>query len=229
MIRDQAGIRIERDDPLQLLRDLPGGWAQSIITRPPAPTSENGPPAQSALLAVVSELARVSRPDATLLWSIEPPQPMPLRRLALAFTLASGWQLQKNELASRSGYLLFAKQSRFHWQPAPAQPPLRLRTAGARRAWCIPAQQDATRQQLERLLLAATTRVACGACGAPWTRGAVRARDGMPMRCGHRNPHGHSLVIDPFHTPTSLLSALAISHGRGYLGIQTTTLNEAQL
>lgn len=214
-------IRIERDDPLLLLCELPDGWAQSIITQPP--TGASDPASQATLIAVVGELARVSRPDATLLWSVQVQQPMPLRQLALAFMRAGSWQTQKSELAARSGYLLFAKQPRFYWQPVPAPRPLRLRTAGARRAWCIPAQQDLARQRLQTLLLAATSRIACGACGAPWTRDTIRSRDSVAMRCGHRNAQGRSLLIDPFHTPSSLLAGLAVSHGRSYLGIQAAS------
>lgn len=217
-------IRIEREDPLRLLRDLPDGWVQSIITGPPDHADIVDSSFRAWLTCVVGELARVSRADATLLWNIEARQPMPLRRLALAFMLAGGWQQQQSKLASRSGYLLFAKQPQFYWQPQPSlsSSSLLLRGEGfhGRRAWCVPARQDLARQRLERLVLAASTRLACGACGEPWTRRAVQSREGVPLRCGHRNPAGRCLVIDPFQRPGSVLPGLTLSHGRSYLGIQ---------
>jgi hypothetical protein len=209
-------IRIERSDPLSLLRELPGGWAQSVITGPPdyAYFDDHA----EALFEVLVELARVTRTDATLLWNVERDQPLPLRELAWEFLFA-GWHLQKSEMAARNGHLLFAKRPRFHWQPDRQPRPSRITAVQTRRPWCIPAQDDTARQRLERLLLAATSRSACGACGTPRTRGAVSGRPGVAARCGHRDPQGRCLVIDPFHLPGSPLAALAVSHGRSYLGL----------
>lgn len=213
-------IRIERDDPLRLLGQLPAGWAQTVITGPPSNPAGSGHTRHEAeLLKVVGELARVSRPNGTLLWNTAPEQPLPLRQLTWVFLLAGGWHLRKSDLAARCGYLLFSKQPQYHWQPQRPVRPLRVRTAGARRAWCIPAEDDRQRLRLQRLLLAATTQIACGACGAPWSRTTQRARRGVPMRCGHQNPHGRCLVIDPFHVPDSPLPGIALAQRRSYLGI----------
>jgi hypothetical protein len=207
-------IRIERTDPLGLLRELPDGWAQSVITGP----AHRVGLAAADELPVIFELARVTRPDATLLWDIDCEQQVPLRRLVLAFALA-GWQLQKSELACRCGHLLFAKQPGFYWRPAREPRPLAVRAAGGRRPWCIPAQDEPCRRRLERLLLAATTRSACGACGAPRPRPPRAARPGIPAACGHLDRQGRCLLIDPFHMPASPMAGVAVTHGRSYLGV----------
>lgn len=185
------------------------------------------------MLAVIAEVHRVTRPDATLLWNVERPQPLPLRELVRSFAL-EGWQQQHSPIASAAGYLLFAKQARFHWQPPAAFRRVRTRRAvslstGAvwwvRRPSCIPADGRRGAEgwgRLERLMLAASTRTACGTCGQPRPtdrdaagRGAVRAA------CGHINPDGRCLIIDPYHQPGSRLARIAVRHGRSFLGIQS--------
>lgn len=228
-------IRIETHDPLQVLAQLPDGWAQTAITGPPAGDKRAG---MFGVLAVVGQLRRVTRPDATLLWDIERPVPCSLRSLAVCFALV-GWQLQRSALASSSGFLLFAKQPRFFWQLASAgglprsgravcgtDGPLRC----ARRPWCIPAGSTRTAGRVQRLMLAGSAPAACGACGTPRpaTRGDDPQRRSLTLAaCGHINPHGRCLVIDPFQQPGSPLADLAVRHGRAYLGIQNPTTDEA--
>jgi hypothetical protein len=217
-------IRIERDDPLLVLRELPDGWAQCVITGPPDGVDTDDGYAHASLIAVVGELGRITRPDGTLLWNIERPQPRPLRTLVYAFAMAGGWQLRKSELASRCGYLLFSKQPHIYWQPQRTLPPSHpVSLRAGRRAWCVPGPGSLARQRLERLLLAATSRRACGACGAPRAR---RARPGLVAPCGHLHAQGRCLVIDPFQMPGSVLAGVAVAHGRSYLGIQTRRVGE---
>ena len=220
-------IRIERDDPLLVLRELPDGLAQCVITGPPDGVDTDDGYAHAGLVAVVGELGRVTRADATLLWNIEASQPRPLRTLVCAFAVAGGWQLCKSELASRCGYLLFSKQPDFYWQPQRTLPQIRAGSLGSgRRAWCVPGPGSLARQRVERLLLAATSRRACGACGAPRARQARRARPGLLAPCGHLHAQGRCLVIDPFQMPGSVLPGVAVAHDRSYLGIQARRVGE---
>jgi hypothetical protein len=233
-------IRIERRRPRSLLRELPDGWAQTCITGPPAEESWR----IAGLTAVLRELHRVIRPDGTLLWNIERPQPLPLRSLVGRF-LIYGWVVRQSPLASSNGHLLFAKAgsgSYCYWKPD-VKPvwALRSREAGCgapcrvwwqRRAACViasPRDDSADRRSermLERLLLAATARTACAACGTPFSyrpRGCgAPSASGAPglAGCGHLDPRGRCLVIDPYRQPRSPLAAIAARHGRSYLGIQ---------
>jgi hypothetical protein len=61
--------RIEHAYPLQLLSQLPGGWAQTCITTPPAIQLRDDRVCESSLgylLAVLGQVHRVLRPDGTL-------------------------------------------------------------------------------------------------------------------------------------------------------------------
>ena len=228
-------IRIEHQQRLALLEELPEDWVQATITGPPRAACEcKGE--RLEMLAVLGQLHRITRPDGTLLWDINVAQPQPLRRLVLSFTIL-GWSLQHSPIAAAAGYLLFTKQQTgSYWHPH--TPNVRLTAAGrrpsacprptlgrARRPWCIPASGWPSRQQrrLEWVLLAATGPCACGACGTPWVCSGSRRHEHGPLLspgCMHRNPAGRCLVLDPYHQPDSPLAMTAVRYGRSYLGIQ---------
>ena len=69
-------------------------------------------------------------------------------------------------------------------------------------------------------VIAATARVACGACGTPYMGGVSSERRAA---CAHHNPCGRCLVLDPFYDPAHGTLDVARQTGRSFLGIVDTT------
>jgi hypothetical protein len=95
----------------------------------------------------------------------------------------------------------------------------RTRAALARKAdrWSGCSWSPGHRRELVRLcILAGSSRVACGTCGAPYKRTSDGAR--RPT-CAHNDPGGRCLILDPFCHPGTGAHELAGRLGRAFLGI----------
>jgi hypothetical protein len=209
--------RIETtSSPARLLRELPAGWAQTILTSPSRQDLERSP-------GVISELHRVLRNDGTF-WLLCADKGLPC---ALA---EHGWIARRVDWATplrvdpagRARLHLFVKQPRYHYNTRAAQLFLAPRTHTAlmsggrdRRHTC--AWSPSHRRQLLRLcILAGSSRTACRVCGAPYTR---TGRGGRRPTCGHDRPGGRCLVLDPFYHPGAGTRELAERYGSAFLGI----------
>lgn len=222
--------RIEDPDALTVLRELPAGWAQSCVTRPPRDVPI------PTLLTILAETRRVLRSDGTL-WLALPPGGTSSQ--ALGYLRETAWLSPGRRVAERAprGVLLFTKQPEYLFHPRPPLPPFAERRftprAGVRRrgregsfaprrAFCVAAPGIGGfpwREVIEWCVLSSTVTRACGVCGAPWQPVVTASRRGRPGRaCVHLNGRGRSLVIDPFceSGTTALLTQL---HDRDFLGI----------
>ena len=214
--------RIEQTDALKLLRELPDGWAQTCVTRPP----RTGDPDRA--LAILAAARRVLRDDGTLWVLLAPDQQSLTEELC-----EDGWFPQPRPAWARCPGLwlfLFAKQRRFFHTDtiAASHGSLRAPSAGAslqvRRAQtCLPAREHERRLQLiKRCILAGSSLLACGECGAPYRRARSSER-AVGMRrptCAHNNPGGCCLVLDPFYDRAGVPTAdAALCTGRSFLGI----------
>jgi hypothetical protein len=196
--------RIENTTPLTLLTQLPAGWAQTCIVEPPRAS-------HGCTIAVLEQVRRVLRSDGTL-WVFLP------HGLALIGELAaSGWVLQRKpswgtipcERESETRLFLLTKTSRPFYDRAirpAADPP---GSPSERREWLI-----------RRCLLAGSSPIACGACGAPYRRARGREHPGSRYpTCSHHNPAGRCLVLDPYWQKTSPTGQLAAGGARSFLAI----------
>lgn len=220
--------RIEESDALTLLRELPSGWAQTCVTRPPreVPVPE--------LIAVLKEVRRVLRADGTLWLAL--PRGGNSQRILDWLAGETAWlRSERPRMPAASSVALFTKQTTYlhHHRLLPATPVERRRcvthpgSIGARaprRAFCVPASsQDRSfsRGLIEWCILTSTTMQACGVCGTPWRRVAASPGRGEQRRraCEHLNGRGRSLVIDPYcgRGTTGLVAQL---RGRDFLGIE---------
>jgi hypothetical protein len=213
--------RIETtSSPAALLGELPTSWAQAIVTSPSRADLDRAP------AALFTQLHRVLRDDGTL-WLLCADKHLPD---ALA---ERGWMPRRVDWATplrvdpagRARLHLFVKQHRYHYNTHTAQLFLAPRTqavfacATGRRRGC--AWSPEHRRELVRLcVIAATARIACGTCGAPYRRGASGER--RPA-CSHHNPGGRCLVLDPFHHRARCTLDVARQTGRNFLGIVDTT------
>jgi hypothetical protein len=217
--------RVEQADALALLRELPDGWAQTCVTRPPRADDPD------RTLAILTEARRVLRDDGTL-WVLLHPDD-----LSLAGELqAEGWRRQSSpawatqrDTATRP--CLFTKGQRYFYD---------ARTIGARSgspSWlCVGASRQVRRAQtclpareherglrlVKRCILAGSSVLACGECGAPYrpTRPGESAPGIRRPTCPHNNPCGRCLVLDPFYDPACVATAeAALCTGRSFLGI----------
>lgn len=212
-------FRIETtDSPAGLLRELPSGWAQTIITSPSRRELDRSP------AALFTQLHRVLRHDASF-WLLCADKHLPD---ALA---QHGWMARRVDWATplrvdpagRARLHLFVKQPRYHYNTHAAELFLAPRTQAAfacatgRRRGC--AWSPEHRRQLMRLcILAGSSRTACGVCGAPYAR---TARGDRCPSCAHDRPDGRCLVLDPFYHPGSRTHEIAERCGRAFLGITT--------
>lgn len=212
--------RIEHADAPTLLGELPDRWAQTCITTIPAGV----PPARA--LAVFRQLRRVLRHDATVWLLREPAAPL------LAGLLAQGWLRQRppvwaGPLTARHDpclrVCLLTNSERYLHRPLPGASVSWRRastTLNARRAqWCAvrPGQCSGL---VRACVLAGTSPLACGVCGAPAERAhRVRAGGVGSLGCAHHSPHGRCLVIDPFYRSETPTVQVAVCHGRSFLGI----------
>jgi hypothetical protein len=222
--------RIEQADALALLRELPDKWAQTCVTRPP----RGGDPERT--LAILAEIRRVLRDDGTL-WVL-----LQRDQLFLATELREeGWTQrpapQWAEHATRDTHGTATRLFLFTTQPGyffnadtiatrdRSSSALCVNTSRqARRAQtCIPAREHERGLQLiRRCILAGSSLLACGTCGAPYRR-ARPDENALGIRrptCAHNNPGGCCLVLDPFYDRAGIPTAeAALCTGRSFLGI----------
>jgi hypothetical protein len=224
--------RIERADALALLRELPDGWAQACVTRPPRVGDHD------RTLAILAEARRVIRDDGTL-WVFLHPDDLPLA----AELRAEGWTQQSSpawitqrDTATRP--FLFTKGDRCFYDAHTIG--ARSRSSSAlcvsasrqvRRAQsCLPAREHEHRLQLvKRCILAGSSLLACGECGAPYrrTRPGESAPEIRRPTCPHNNPGGCCLVLDPFYDPAGIPTAeAALCTGRSFLGIANPPITD---
>jgi hypothetical protein len=220
--------RIEESDALTVLRELPSGWAQTCVTRPPrdVPVGE--------LVAVLEEVRRVLRADGTL-WLALPRGGNSQRILDL---LAGETALRRSERPGMpaGNVALFTKQARYlHQHRLPAAVAIERRRCASRRpgwegaraprrAFCVPASSHdrlLSHGLIDWCILTSTAMQACGVCGTPWRRVPAPSGRGERWRraCAHLNGRGRSLVIDPYcgRGNTGLVAQL---RGRDFLGIE---------
>jgi hypothetical protein len=200
-------VRIEEAPAVAFLKELPSGWAQMCITspRPRCPESE--------AIAVLAEVHRVLRPDGTL-WLITESE----ERLEGGLR-ACGFELRLALLSKGPRYYLDARGFRASTPSTRTRPPA---SAQLGRAECRGLDHAQRRKLIRRCILAGSSRVACGACGAPFWR--------AQPTCAHHDPGGSCLVLDPFYGERSAASAeIARRHGRSFLGVSAAaSLTEAR-
>lgn len=220
--------RIEHSDALSLLRELPDSWAQMCVTSPPTD-------ALSTTLAVLDEVRRVLREDGTLWllvgrdgpslnalyeqgWTHQPLPPWSTR-------LVRGWcpPVRLLLLTKQRRYfyddlaLDYRVTQRLSWPTSPRQ--------ARRPQGCGVVRERERRLQLvRRCILAGSSMLACGVCGAPYRRARPGEREGAMRRptCSHKNPDGRCLVLDPFCGPGAATTEAAHCSGRSFLGIAPT-------
>lgn len=230
--------RIENADPLDLLSELPGGWAQTCFLRPPRDL-----PAP-CLLAILGRVRRVLRDDGTL-WLSLPGRGSPRQEIQLLEH--AGWLRHDRTAPGRrdslilghSALTLLTKQQDFHFNlrlappgaaPRRAEdvcPSQRRRAISARRlerrAWCVPTGggESLSAQLLDWCLRSSTSPLACGACGTPWRRLPGASDHGGRWRpgCSHSNGRGRCLILDPFCRGFADVGLAALQAGRSYLGV----------
>jgi hypothetical protein len=211
--------RIEQTDALNLLRELPNGWAQTCIAHPP----RAGDPERA--LAILTETRRVLRDDGTL-WVFLASNQLPLT----SELREDGWIQQPRPAWARcreARLYLFTKRPGYFYadtiatrrRPMCVSASLQVRRAQT----CLPAREHEDRLHLiKRCILAGSSLLACGECGAPYRRAhpgesAVRLRHST---CLHNNPGGCCLVLDPFYDRAGMPTAeAALCTGRSFLGI----------
>jgi hypothetical protein len=203
-----------------LLGELPAHWVQTIVTSPSRADLDRSP------AALFTQLHRVLRDDGTL-WLLCADKYLPD---ALA---ESGWIARRLDWATplrvdpagRARLHLFVKQSRYHYNTPAAEMFLAPRAQAAlacvtvRRHGCAWSPEH-RRELIRSCVIAATARVACGACGTPYTRTA--SGDRRPA-CAHHNPCGRCLVLDPFYDPAHGTLDVARQTERSFLGIVDST------
>jgi hypothetical protein len=224
-------LRIERADPLTLMRELPGDWAQTCVTRPPDTSEET--------LGVLAEVHRVLRDDGTL-WLRGPHAQNIYSQLA-----EQGWVCQPlpacmKPLAwsyrDRVSVFLLTKRPAYFSRCHLLHPPRTHRdraccvgvSAQARRAQTCASTRGDSPELVRRCVLVSTSIRACGACGAPYrqARPSERARGLRRATCSHNNPQGRCLVLDPFYEPRAKTAGIAISHERSFLAIHNPGTGE---
>lgn len=219
--------RIEESDALTVLRELPSGWAQTCVTRPPrhVPVGE--------LIAVLEEVRRVLRADGTLWLAL--PRGGNSQRILDLLAEETAWRRTERPGIPAGNVALFTKQARYlhqHRLP-PAVQVERRRCAShrsgsdgraSRRAFCVPASSHdlhLSHGLIDWCILTSTAMQACGVCGTPWRRVPAPSGRGERWRreCAHLNGRGRSLVIDPYcgRGNTGLVAQL---RGRDFLGIE---------
>jgi hypothetical protein len=218
--------RIEESDALTVLRELPSGWAQTCVTRPPrdVPISE--------LISVLAEIARVVRADGTLWLSL--PRGGNSQRILDLLAGETVWRRTKRPGIPAGNLALFTKQPRYlHHHRLPVVTVKRRRCAShrpgsngrlPRRAFCVPASSTDrlfSDGLIDWCILTSTAMQACGVCGTPWLRVPAFSGRGERWRrgCPHLNGRSRSLVIDPYcgRGNTGIVAQL---RGRDFLGIE---------
>ena len=166
--------RIEEADALNLMRELPGQWAQTCLTRPPSTQ------APEVTLAVLSEVHRVLREDGTLWLLLYPGEAL------LGALHEQGWIGQRPPAWATPLMLgcntplrlsLLTKDARYFYEdhtPGGHTRPQRLSCLKTgrqvRRAQGCNFGPEQLRRLVKRCVLASSSFLACGACGAPYRR-----------------------------------------------------------
>jgi hypothetical protein len=208
--------------PTGLLRELPARWAQTIVASPWRTDLDRSP------TELFAELRRVLRDDGTL-WLLCGDSRLPVE------LARHGWMLRsvdwgrplRVDPAGRAHLHLLVKQPRYYYNTAAADlfrgPRTRAVIArGSGRQRCCVWSPEHRRELLRLCILAGSSRIACGACGAPYAR--TRHGDQPVVRrptCAHENPEGRCLVLDPFYHPRAGTHETASRYGRSFLGITT--------
>lgn len=221
--------RIEEADSLTLMRELPDQWAQTCLTRPPSTQ------APEVTLAVLSEVHRVLREDGTLWLLLHPGEPL------LDALREQGWIRQRPAAWATPLMLgcntplrvsLLTKDARYFYEDHTPGGHTRLQrlsrvNAGPQvsRARGCSHGHEQLRRLVKRCVLAGSSFLACGACGAPYRRTlpGERARGMRRPTCPHNNPDGRCLVLDPFYHPANSMAEAAHCNGRSFLGISSHT------
>lgn len=217
--------RIEAAEPLALLRELPDQWAQTCVTSPPD--------GDALTLAVLREVQRVLREDGTLWLLLLRRRGEPL----LSALIDQGWIRQPlppgatalTGAPSRSlrvflltkGHDYFYKGHLLARHPGPQKQACPRTGRQARIAQrCVHAPGH-RRELVKRCVLAGSSMLACGACGAPYRQAQPGERTPGIRRatCQHHNPRGRCLVLDPFYQPGAGTAETAHYYGRSFLGI----------
>jgi hypothetical protein len=199
-----------------LLRELPAGWAQTIITSPSRTDLEHAP------AALFTQLRRVLREDGTL-WLLTADTFIPAELESNGWTTRTvDWLTPlRVDPAGRARLHLFVKQPRHFYNARAAELYCAPRTRSAialssRRRRCCGWSREQRRELMRLCILAGSSRTACGACGAPYRRSPH-----TPATCAHRNPTGRCLVLDPFYDPKDRTHEIAGRYGRAFLAITT--------
>lgn len=221
--------RIERADALALLHELPSGWAQMCLAEPPRADDPD------RTLGILAETRRVLRDDGTL-WFLTASAGLYLEALR-----DEGWRLQTTPVWAHrlAAYgrptlelFLFSKQSGYFYDEGTigAYQVSSLCVSGncrARRAQgCVPAREHVRGLRLlKRCVMAGSSLLACGECGAPYRRNRPGESAPVGLRhptCSHNNPGGRCLVLDPFYRPGLPSAEAVLCSGRSFLGITDT-------
>ena len=207
-----------------LLRELPARWAQMILSSPCRTDLERSP------VELFTELRRVLRDDGTL-WLLCHDKHLPVELARQGWLPRSvDWATPlRVDPAGRARLHLLVKQPCYYYNSQAAELFLKPRTrtvidrVTSRRYGC--AWSPEHRRELMRLcILAGSSRIACGACGAPYARAHHDERPGgRRPTCTHENPDGRCLVLDPFYHPRAGTHEIADHYGRGFLGITSRT------
>jgi len=221
--------RIEETDALALMRELPDAWAQTCLTRLPSTQ------APEVTLAVLSEVYRVLREDGTLWLLLHPGEAL------LDALRKQGWIRQRPPrwatplilgCNTPRGPSLLTKDARYFYEnntPGGQTQPQRLACLNTgrqmRRAQGCDYKPERLRWLVKRYVLASSSYLACGACGAPYQRtlSGERAPGMRRPTCSHNNPGGRCLVLDPFYHPATGAAEAAHCNGRSFLGIISHT------
>ncbi len=215
--------RVEHADALSLLRELPDNWAQTCVTSPPCTSAFAG------VLAVIAEVRRVLREDGTLWLFQQPGEPLQDALAELGFHRQSSprWSAPL-AVNGRARLLLFTKQSRFFCDALTLDRPrprglccARATQGAARCAQPLPCELQLRLELTRRCMLAGSSPVACGVCGAPYRRArpGERALGARRATCAHNDQSGRCLVLDPFCHPGTSTAEVAHRYGRSFLGI----------
>ncbi len=222
--------RIETQHPLAVLCELPDRWAQACITNP-APIEISG------TVAVLRETRRVLRDDGTLWLLLSPPGSQPL----LDELHREGWHQQPTPrwgsplAAPRAPRLyLLSKTPRYFCDTYPGVPrPPRNACSLAGRTLARGASCPAPRelQLVRRCVLAGSSPLACGACGAPYRRARPGESDPDRRRatCPHSNRAGACLVLDPFYRASTPVLQITEATGRHLLALASLTASRGVL
>jgi hypothetical protein len=219
--------RVEHADALTLLRELPDGWAQTCITRPPRDETS------SRVLAILTEVKRVLRDDSTM-WvfasSAEQQLLADLQTQGFRQQSTPSWaaQLTASGRGLAGDLFLFSKQARYFYDAHAIDRRQRPSVSSCHLAWersrhfqrcAVAFAHERDLRLIRQCILAGSSRVACGQCGAPYRRARSNESGARQPTCQHNSPDGRCLVLDPFCTPSPPSAEAALRTGRSFLGI----------